>query len=402
MPATHITARLPDTPMGLQFQVKNGRVTGLTRIDAPVRAPLLLPPLFDIQVNGGVGVDLQSPLKDPAELATLSTWLNAQGVARWIPTLITNDPKVMEHNCRVIAQARRDRRLARTMPGIHLEGPHLNPEDGPRGAHPVDFCLPPDTLLFDRLYRAAEGGLAYVTLAPELPGALDYIAHARQAGVRVSLGHHDADAETIAAAVDAGASLCTHLGNAAAPKMHRHRNVLWPQLADDRLCASFIADGHHLSPAVLKTFTRVKGQRNAILVSDLVPIAGLEPGRYDLIGTPVELHATGRVDLAGTGLLAGSGIPLIDGVFFTAQHTDFTLREAAYAASRTPARWLGLRAPLFPPREGQRANVVLVASPANGHGQHIEAAWIEGRNAGGGDQLDTLNFKQSLSEENTS
>jgi N-acetylglucosamine-6-phosphate deacetylase len=213
---------------------------------------------------------------------------------------------------------------------------------------------------FNRLYSAAQGRILYTTVAPDQPRIVPYIKGLREKGVVVSLGHHNANAVQIAAAAEAGAELCTHLGNGAASMLPRHHNPIWPQLADDRLLASFIADGHHLPEAVLKTLTRVKGARRSILTSDCVPLMGMRPGHYDLFGTEVELRRDGRVCLSGTDLLAGSATPLLQDVLHAACVTDFTLEEAFHCAGEVPARLFGLKLQPWQPKEGRRAHFLVV------------------------------------------
>ena len=140
----------------------------------------------------------------------------------------------------------------------------------------------------------------------------------------------------IDAAVKAGATLCTHLGNGMAPQIHRHHNALWPQLADDRLYASFIADLEHIPPQALRVFARAKGPQRTILTSDSVFLSGMKPGKYDMFGTAVEMKRSGRVCLAGTELLAGSSLMLLQGVWNMYQNTDLTLKEAFASATTIP------------------------------------------------------------------
>ncbi|MEX2015764.1 MAG: amidohydrolase family protein [Candidatus Hydrogenedentales bacterium] len=348
----------------VDIAIDNGRVqsikpAGRARADIGDRETYLAPPLFDIQVNGAFGIDLLSPDLRPEDVGELSRKLAAWGVGRWVPTVITAAPAHMERACRVIAEAMHDRAVKRAVPGIHLEGPHISHEDGPRGAHDKRHVRPPDLRLFDRLMKAADGHILYTTLAPETPKAIPYIRAVVKRGVAVSLGHHAADADTIRKAADAGATLCTHLGNGLAPKLDRHNNPLWPQLADDRLSISLIADGHHLPPEVLRVFARVKGPGRTILTSDAVHVAGLKPGHYKLGDIPVELNTRGRVSLAGTQLLAGSALMLLQGVVHAAAHTELTLSQAVACASTVPAKLFGLKPLTWPPRTGAQAELIV-------------------------------------------
>jgi N-acetylglucosamine-6-phosphate deacetylase len=345
---------------------------------------ILGPALFDMQVNGAGGHDLQGADLSVETVRAVTDYLAAWGVARWVPTLVTGPIDEMEHGCRVLAEALRDRRLAKAIPGIHLEGPWISPEDGPRGAHPRAHVRPPNRHEFRRLYRAAEGKISYVTLAPEWPGAPAFIRMLVNGGITVALGHHQADARQIMAAADEGARLCTHLGNGAAAQMHRHHNPLWPQLAEERLYASLIADLHHLPEPVLKSFVRAKGPDRVILVSDCVNLAGLRPGKYRFAGAEVEMKRNGKICLSGTDLLAGSSLMLLQGVVNAWRHTDLSLAQAFAAATVNPAALLGLRGFSTRPQVGRQANLIVFMPDVVGQlaQKNIEAVFIDGERIG--------------------
>ncbi len=325
------------------------------------------PPLFDIQVNGVAGIDLQGAGVKPEDYVRVTECLARWGVMYWVPTLVTGPAAEMEHGCRVFAEAMRDRRVARAVPGLHLEGPHISPEDGPRGAHPKAHVRKASVREFNRMRKAAENQILYVTVAPECPGAAPFIRAAVREGVLVALGHHNASARQIAKAADAGARLCTHLGNGAASMIHRHHNPIWPQLAEDRFYASFIADLHHLPEPVLKACVRAKGFDKTVLTSDCIALAGLKPGKYKFAGSDVELRRDGKVCLLGTDLLAGSAHMLLQGVVNAWRATDLTLQDACACASAVPGRLFGVR---MPPalKKGRRMNAVV-----------FEVEWYERR-----------------------
>ena len=213
--------------------------------------------------------------------------------------------------------------------------------------------------MFDRLLAAANGRILYTTVAPEVRGAIRYIKEVVKRGVVVSLGHHNGDADQIKRAVDAGARLATHLGNGLAPMMHRHLNPLWPQLAEERLTCSLIPDLEHLPAPVLKVFVRAKRPEKVILTSDVVHIAGLEPGRHALGGVPVELTRQGRIQLGSTGLLAGSALMLLQGVVNAVQVGAMTLEEAVASTTTIPAKLLGVKHAFSLPSVNRRANFVV-------------------------------------------
>src|SRR5687768_6706942 len=236
-----------------------------------------------------------------------------------------------------------DARFKHASANFHNEGPYISSEDAPRGAHPREHARPPDWDEFRRFQDAAQGQIGYVTLAPELPGAPEFIAKAAAEKIVVALGHHAGNTDQIRAAVDAGARHCTHLGNGAHAQLPRHPNYLWDQLAEDRLSAGIIADGHHLPPAVVKTFVRAKGLERTILVSDAIAAAGLPPGRYEgNKGQALEITETGRIQLADTPFLAGSGLRLHQGVGNAVRFAGITLAEGVCLATENPARLFDL------------------------------------------------------------
>jgi N-acetylglucosamine-6-phosphate deacetylase len=196
---------------------------------------------------------------------------------------------------------------------------------------------PPDREEFRRFQDAASGAIRLVTLAPESSGALEFVEWLAGQGIVVSIGHTGAGEDTIRAAIHAGATLSTHLGNGAHSMIQRHRNYIWEQLAADELCASFIVDGHHLPPAVVKTFVRAKGVERSVLVTDAVAPAGCAPGPYQVGEVAIELTPTGRVQIRGTDRLAGSSLELHHGVGNTARFAGVSLAEAWRMASANPA-----------------------------------------------------------------
>ena len=302
------------------------------------------PGLVDLQINGFRGMDFNTlPLAaDVAGKITRELW--SEGVTSYLATLITNSPEALEEACRGIARGcEEDEAAAAGIAGIHLEGPFICPEDGPRGAHAKAFVRAPDWDLFRRWQDAAGGRVRLITLSPEWPGSTSFIEKAAASDILVSIGHTGATPEQIRDAVAAGARVSTHLGNGAHLLMPRHPNYIWEQLADDRLTACVIADGFHLPDAVLKVFLRVKGRR-ATLVSDAVYLAGLPPGTYDThIGGKVTLTEEGKLHLAANpNLLAGSAAMMIRGIERLVASEICDLEEAWALASTRPAGLLGL------------------------------------------------------------
>lgn len=251
---------------------------------------------------------------------------------------------------RAIAAARAaDPDTARAIPYAHVEGPHISPEDGPRGAHPVEHVRPPDVAEFERWQQAASGVVGMVTLSPHYDGAVAYTRALTAAGVWVSIGHTRAEPHQVTAVADAGAVLSTHLGNGADGVLARHPNHLWTQLADDRLSAGFIADGHHLPADTLTAMVRAKGVERSFLVSDSAALGGLAPGTYSTpVGGTVELSADGRLAVAGTPYLAGAARTLADGVAGAVRLGRLGLADAVRMATSLPGRFAGGRGTLRP------------------------------------------------------
>lgn len=349
----------------LDLSVDEGLISAI-RPAGGGRAPLggesawLAPGLIDIQVNGYRGHDLCRGDVTPDQVLAMALDLAEAGVTCFCPTVTTNSFASMKASLKAIARACDESPEARQrIAGIHLEGPYISPEDGPRGAHPREHARNPDWDEFVRLQAAAGGRIRILTLAPELPGALDLVARAAGAGVVVALGHHAATREQIHRAVEAGAVLCTHLGNGAHGVLPRHPNYLWEQLAHDGLTASIIVDGHHLPAAVVKAFYRVKGWARLILVSDAVAAAGLAPGKYRLMGMDIELTDAQAVRLSGTPYLAGSALKLCDAIGRMVRYSGAPLGEAVTMATANPARLLCIERERGSVKTGMRADLAL-------------------------------------------
>ncbi len=276
---------------------------------ADVMAEWLAPALFDLQINGCEGRSFNSPHLTTLDVRHVVDVCLRHGLGGLLATVITASPESLLQACAALREAcEQDPVVNRIVCGLHLEGPYISAEDGPRGAHPAAHVRPPEWQELLRLQEAAGGFIRLVTLAPELEGALEIIERLVGAGVVVAIGHTAAQPARIRDAVQAGARLSTHLGNGCHALLPRHENYLWEQLACDDLWASVIADGHHLPPAVLRCILRAKGPDRSILTCDASSLAGLPPGRYLEWGQELEVLPGGRVVVRGTQYLAGSGV----------------------------------------------------------------------------------------------
>jgi N-acetylglucosamine-6-phosphate deacetylase len=224
-------------------------------------------------------------------------------------------------------------RAAQARPlGIHLEGPFLSHQR--RGVHPPENLVAPTVAIFDRLWQAARGHIRMMTIAPELPGALDVIAHAASRNVCVSLGHSDSDLETARGAIASGARHATHTFNAMRPLDHREPGIVGEVLGNDSISADIIADGVHLAPQVVKLFLRAKGRERAVLITDAISATGMPDGLYQLGPIQVEVK-DGRC--LSDGRLAGSILTMDRAIRNIMRFTDWTLRDAVRAATLNPA-----------------------------------------------------------------
>jgi N-acetylglucosamine-6-phosphate deacetylase len=315
------------------------------------------PGLIDLQINGFNGIDFadQQLTLEGIRAATRALW--KAGVTTFLPTVITNEQENLTRSFTILAEALHDEEIGMSIPGFHLEGPYISPLPGYRGAHLEKFIRAPQWDEFLALQKTAKNGIRLITLAPEVPGAIQFIRKCAATGVVVSLGHHNGSNEIIKQAVDAGASLSTHLGNGLANVINRHDNPLWPQLAEDRITITIIADGYHLNKEEVKSFYNMKGLERTILVSDALDLAGLPPGEY-IRGERVVLLTNGVVKYPAENVLAGAASPITTGVTNLMKFTNCSLGNAIQMASANPARVLGLHT-IGEIKQGNRADLIL-------------------------------------------
>jgi N-acetylglucosamine-6-phosphate deacetylase len=332
-------------------------------ISPPESAEFLAPGFIDVQVNGFAGVDYNDPEISIDQIAASMRTMFSTGVTRCFPTIITGARERIEAALRKLTKAkqtleREGRPEAAAIEGFHIEGPHISPEEGPRGAHPKEFVRPPDFSEFEQWQRAAEGLIRLVTVSPEWPEAPDYIRAVTRTGVVVSVGHTKATAEQIHAAVEAGATMSTHLGNGAHSVLPKTANYIWDQLADSRLSPSFIADGIHIPGPFLRAALRAKGVEHSVLVTDAVMPAMCQPGYYQLGSVAVELQEGNRVVLRGGDRLAGSALRMDHAIGNAVQMAGVSLREALAMATVNPARICRIAGRQRGLRPGEKADIV--------------------------------------------
>jgi N-acetylglucosamine-6-phosphate deacetylase len=332
--------------------VEDGRIAELSSLagkSGPVNAALvdfgdatLAPGFLDIHMHGGAGLDLMRAT--PSELPRLGELLATHGVTGYFATTVAAP---LDATCAALgrladaieaAASSNNGGAVRARPlGIHLEGPFLSHKR--RGVHPPENLVTPTVEIFERLWQAARGQVKMLTIAPEIPGAMEVIAEAAKRKVCVSIGHSDAEMPVAKDAVKAGARHATHTFNAMRPLDHREPGVIGEVLSDDQLTADIIVDGIHVAPEVVKLFLRAKGHERAVLITDAISATGMPDGRYQL--GPIEVDVKDGKCTSG-GSLAGSVLTMDRAVRNVTQFSDWGLRDAVRAATLNPARAVGL------------------------------------------------------------
>lgn len=350
----------------MEIGISEGKISSISTLEFDLEQDLWIGPGFtDVQVNGFGGLDYNEVRADFLALGQISRKLLHHGVTSHFPTIITNSSEKISVLIQQVVQLRKADSMAKScIPGIHIEGPFISPEDGPRGAHFREFVKAPDWNLFQEWMDESEGLIRMITLSPEWEGSLSFIEKCRNAGILVSIGHTNASHSQIIAAVKAGARVSTHLGNGMHGVISRHPNYLWSQLSEENLSATIIADGFHLPTEVIRVFKKVKGE-NLMLVSDSVALAGMPPGEYEAaVGGKVTLAAEGKLHLHGNpNTLAGSAMNILQGVNFLLKNKLATLPEAWQMASVRPLR---LFYPKYDPFEiGGPADLIQVIQQAD-------------------------------------
>jgi N-acetylglucosamine-6-phosphate deacetylase len=336
-------AHLLDDPM---MVVEDGRIAAISTRTAAELPPganirnfpdgILAPAFFDVHIHGAAGHDVMEAT--PEGLSCVGRFLAARGTGAFLATTVSAPVDVtlksLEGLARIIAQAPVESEAKPV--GIHLEGPFLS--HGKRGAHPANRLLAPDIGLFDRMYEAAEGNVRLMTLAPELPGAVELAAHATSRGVRISLGHSDANACETRRAIDAGATSATHTYNAMRVLDHKNPGILETVLTTDELYAELICDGIHNMPELVRLWWRAKGPERAILVTDAMSATGMPDGEYQLGDFPVRV-ANGRAMIGDA--LAGSVLTLDKALRNFVEFTGASVQQGLRLMTANPAAMTG-------------------------------------------------------------
>lgn len=342
MPTLH--ARRYDSLASVTLEIEGERVSKVSPAADRPDLPIVAPGFVDLQINGFGGIEFNDPELTVEKVRQVALSQDRFGVTSFLATCTTDGHHVLAHALATIAAASEQMpEVACRIPGIHLEGPYISPEDGPRGAHPRQHVRTPDWDEFRRLQDAAAGKIKLLTVSPEYASSPDFISRVAATGVLVSIGHTKASSEQIQAAVEAGARMSTHLGNGASPLIRRHPNYIWDQLAEDRLVASLIVDGHHLPPAVVKSMIRAKTPERIVLVSDITSMGGMPAGRYQTGLGELEVLPSGKLVPAGQpDILAGASQPIHVCVANVMRFGGVDLRAAVEMASVRPAKLVGI------------------------------------------------------------
>jgi N-acetylglucosamine-6-phosphate deacetylase len=302
----------------------------------------LAPGFFDIHIHGGAGLDVMRAA--PADLPRLGKFLATHGVTAYFPTTVAAP---LDATCAALDRladaieataTNGDPVQARPL-GIHLEGPFLSHKR--RGVHPPENLVAPTIAVFDRLWQAARGHVRVLTIAPEIPGAMEVIAEAARRNVLVSIGHSDAEMPVAQAAVKAGARHATHTFNAMRPLDHREPGIVGEVLSNNQITADMIVDGIHVDPVVVELFLKAKGVDRAVLITDAISATGMPDGRY-MLG-PIEVDVKDGKATSGNSL-AGSVLTMDRAVRNVTKFSRWSLRDAVRAATLNPARAVGLAA----------------------------------------------------------
>jgi len=372
---TAFTARRLYTPtdeiQNALLLVEDGRITEVSSRSAkevPAKTSLvdfgdatLAPGFFDIHIHGGAGLDVM--LASVSDLPRLGKFLATHGVTAYFPTTVAAP---LDATCAALsriadaienainAPTNGDGAQARPL-GIHLEGPFLSHKR--RGVHPPENLVTPTIEIFERFWQAARGHVTMLTIAPEIPGAMEVIAEAASRKVCVSIGHSDAEMPTAKAAVQAGARHATHTFNAMRPLDHREPGIIGEVLSDDHLTADLIVDGIHVAPEVVKVFLQAKGIERAVLITDAISATGMPDGQYKLGPILVDVK-DGKCTSGGS--LAGSVLTMDRAVRNVTKFSSWSLCDAVRAATLNAARAVGLSATHGSLIQGARADFTVL------------------------------------------
>ena len=301
-----------------------------------------IPGFIDLQVNGFMGIDFSNGSLNEKEFIRACTMLFERGTAGFLATVITSSPEVYKQNLPIIGKAMQLPELKGKLLGIHAEGPFLSSKPGAVGAHNPDWVKPPDIDFLKQMQDWADGNIKVLTIAAENPGAEKLTEYASNHGITVSLGHQLALSPDLKKCSDAGAALLTHLGNGLPNEINRHHNPIFSGIADDKLTAMIITDGHHLPPALIKTIIRAKGVDKVIITSDASPIAGMPPGTYHVLNNLAVLEKSGLLHNPEKKCLVGSSATMLACVNYLASLNLLSPEDLIKVSFTNPLKAIGI------------------------------------------------------------
>lgn len=313
---------------------------------------------FDVHCHGSAGYDVMEAT--PEAFARIGRFLASHGVGAYFPTTVTMPMDATLRSLEGMAKFVGKHEGGPRAMGIHIEGLFLSPKK--KGAHPEHLLLTPSVKVFDQMWEASAGKIKLITIAPELPNALEVIARATSLGVRVSMGHSDATAAEAKAGRKAGAASATHTYNAMRSFDHKESGLIGEVLTNDDLYAEMICDGFHVDRNAVEMYWRCKGPDRAILITDAMVAAGMPDGDYKLGELDVKVIGGKCVLDEGTNTLAGSTLTLDRGVKNFAKFTGASIEQAARLASRNPARMTGLDGEVGVLAAGHSADITVLSA----------------------------------------
>lgn len=360
----------PDPIQNAVVIVEDGRIekvgpASLVEVPAGLQtinlgAAKLAPGFIDVHIHGAMGYDTMKP--DDDGLLRMRRFLASKGVTSFVPTTVTASKDLTLSALKYLGGkvGHRNGELAAEALGIHFEGPFISQVK--RGVHPPADILAPSVEFFDEMWNACGGTASVMTIAPELPGAPELIAHAARKGVRISLGHSDATKAQARAGFKAGGTHATHTFNAMRPLDHREPGLVGVVLTERSMTADMIIDGVHIDPAVVDLFLRSKGRDGAVLISDAMSATGMPDGTYQLGEFEVKVSGP-RCE--SEGRLAGSVLTLDLAVRNVMKMAGWSLAESVRLATLNPARMLGIEAKKGTLRVGADADMVVLSADGN-------------------------------------
>ncbi|MFI5525859.1 N-acetylglucosamine-6-phosphate deacetylase [Streptomyces platensis] len=331
---------------------------------------LIVPGFVDMHVHGGGGGSFSSA--DPEECMTAVETHRRHGTTSMVASTVTGELPDLARQAAVLAELVQQGELA----GIHFEGPFISPHRC--GAHQPELLRDPDPADVRKLLDAAHGTASMMTVAPELPGGLASVRLLADAGVIAAIGHTDSSYDATREAIDAGATVATHLFNAMPGLGHRAPGPVAALLEDERITVELINDGTHLHPAVLQLAVREAGDGRVAFITDAMGAAGMNDGRYPLGPMQVEVRdGVARISEGPTaGSIAGSTLTL-DRAFQRAVTVDgLTVDQAVQALSATPARLLGIDDRTGAVQTGKDADLVVLDAAYDVVGVMRRGAWL--------------------------